>query len=229
MSQLTVGWTRAESTADLPQDSAVVVPEKALTVGWKPMLGTAVLDWDPADLLVPPGAGPDPDPPTPPKQDPGPVQQDPGPPQSVPPQPSRSAPEPPPLRPDPPGAPAVLVTARRTMSLFRKSGLVVDITAPVDATVTAVLMGSITERRRGKLVGPVRRRLTRTKSADVRARKRTRLVLPISSDGRKAIRDYDALKATLQVASTYRDGRKLTVERSVLLASKPLAAKPKRK
>ncbi|HWT95145.1 MAG TPA: hypothetical protein VN238_19265, partial [Solirubrobacteraceae bacterium] len=68
MSKLTVGWSRAENAADLPRDSSVVVPPKRLTVGWRPMLSSSVLDWDPADLLITAGAGVDPDPPV----DPGP-------------------------------------------------------------------------------------------------------------------------------------------------------------
>jgi hypothetical protein len=48
MSFMTIGWAAAESTADLPRDSSLVFPAAALTVAWKPMLGTSALDWDDA-------------------------------------------------------------------------------------------------------------------------------------------------------------------------------------
>jgi hypothetical protein len=46
MSILTIGWERAENAADLPRDSRVVFPEPRMTIGWRPMLNSSVLDWD---------------------------------------------------------------------------------------------------------------------------------------------------------------------------------------
>jgi hypothetical protein len=46
MSMLTIGWERAENAADLPRDSGVVFPEPRMTVGWRPMLNSSVLDWE---------------------------------------------------------------------------------------------------------------------------------------------------------------------------------------
>ena len=46
MSYLTIGWDRAENAADLPRDSGLVFPDAPLTVGWRPMLNTSVLDWE---------------------------------------------------------------------------------------------------------------------------------------------------------------------------------------
>jgi hypothetical protein len=46
MSILTIGWERAENAADLPRDSGVVFPEPRMTIGWRPMLNSSVLDWD---------------------------------------------------------------------------------------------------------------------------------------------------------------------------------------
>ena len=46
---LTIGWDRAENAADLPRDSALVFPEPPLTIGWRPMLNTSVLDWEPQE------------------------------------------------------------------------------------------------------------------------------------------------------------------------------------
>lgn len=43
---LTIGWDRAESAADLPRDSGLVFPEPRMSVAWKPMLSSSVLDWD---------------------------------------------------------------------------------------------------------------------------------------------------------------------------------------
>lgn len=228
MSALTVGWSRAENAADLPRDSSVVEVPRRLTVGWRPMLSSSVLDWDPADLLVTPGAGvePDPgpvDPGTPGAPGPG-APADPGP-----------APVAAPAAPAGPGAPKepapgaldVRVAVRRTMSLFRENGLVVDVVAPADAEVSAVLMASVTQRRGTRLVGPTRRRMTRTRKASAKAGKRTRIVLPISTDGRRAIRDYDSLKATLHVVATERGGRKVAAEKPVQLIDRTIAAKPK--
>jgi hypothetical protein len=53
MSMLTIGWERAENAADLPRDSGVVFPEPRMTVGWRPMLNSSVLDWeDPENAQV---------------------------------------------------------------------------------------------------------------------------------------------------------------------------------
>jgi hypothetical protein len=49
MSILTIGWERAENAADLPRDSSLVFPEPILTIAWRPMLNSAVLDWDEPD------------------------------------------------------------------------------------------------------------------------------------------------------------------------------------
>jgi hypothetical protein len=46
MSMLTIGWERAENAADMPRDSGTVFPEPRMTIGWKPMLNSAVLDWE---------------------------------------------------------------------------------------------------------------------------------------------------------------------------------------
>ena len=216
MSKLTVGWTRAESTASLP-DSGIVFPPKKLTVGWKPMLGTAVLDWDPADLQITPGAGPDPvpEPPAPAPEAPAPVGSGPVP-----------APAPLPAAPVgnvPPGvkAPDVRVGIRRTSRLFRRDGLTFEIIAPVDATVAAVLTARTPGRKDGKLTLPaVRRKLTRTETKVVRAGARQRIRLRISNEGKRAIADYARLEATLELALTYKGGAKLTVQRKVVLAER---------
>ncbi len=52
MSYLTIGWDRAENAADLPRDSGLVFPESPLTIGWRPMLNSAVLDWEQDDPEV---------------------------------------------------------------------------------------------------------------------------------------------------------------------------------
>jgi hypothetical protein len=49
MSYLTIGWDRAENAADLPRDSGMVFAESPLTIGWRPMLNTSVLDWEQED------------------------------------------------------------------------------------------------------------------------------------------------------------------------------------
>lgn len=51
---LSIGWSRAENACDLPQDSGEVFPDPPLTVAWKPMLNSAVLDWEAEDLLPSP-------------------------------------------------------------------------------------------------------------------------------------------------------------------------------
>jgi hypothetical protein len=42
---MTIGWERAENAADLPRDSGLVFPEPILTIAWRPMLSSSVLDW----------------------------------------------------------------------------------------------------------------------------------------------------------------------------------------
>lgn len=42
---MTIGWERAENAADLPRDSGHVFPEPILTIAWRPMLSSSVLDW----------------------------------------------------------------------------------------------------------------------------------------------------------------------------------------
>jgi hypothetical protein len=50
MNMLTIGWERAENAAAMPQDSGLVFPDPPLTIAWRPMLNSSVLDWDqPAD------------------------------------------------------------------------------------------------------------------------------------------------------------------------------------
>jgi hypothetical protein len=46
MSILTIAWERAEDAAEMPQDSGLVYPDPALTIAWRPMLSSSVLDWD---------------------------------------------------------------------------------------------------------------------------------------------------------------------------------------
>jgi hypothetical protein len=46
MTMMTIGWDRAENAADLPRDSGVVFPEPVLTIAWRPMLNSSVLDWE---------------------------------------------------------------------------------------------------------------------------------------------------------------------------------------
>jgi len=53
MSFMTIAWERAENAADLPRDSGLVFPEPPLTVGWRPMLNSSLLDWDAEDVTAP--------------------------------------------------------------------------------------------------------------------------------------------------------------------------------
>lgn len=46
MTPLTIRWERAENAADLPRDSSVVFPAPYMTIAWRPMLSSSVLDWD---------------------------------------------------------------------------------------------------------------------------------------------------------------------------------------
>ncbi len=53
-SRLTIAWERAEDAADLPRDSGLVFPAPRMTIAWKPMLNSTVLDWDTAEASPPP-------------------------------------------------------------------------------------------------------------------------------------------------------------------------------
>jgi hypothetical protein len=225
MSKLTIGWERAENAAYLPEDSRVVFPPAKLTVPWRPMLQSSVLDWDPADLLVSPGAGVEA--PVAPES-PG-SQESPGSP-AAPGAPAGAVPGSPGPQPStptskaPPGvkAPDVRVGVRRTSRLFRRDGLTFEVIAPVDATVRAVLVARTPGKRDGRLTLPaVRRKLTKTATKTVRGGARQRIRLRISIEGKRAIGDYARLEATLELAFTYKGGAKVTVQRKVVLAEAP--------
>ena len=221
MSKLTVAWDRAENAAYLPP-SGVVYPPAKLTVAWRPIINSSVLDWDPADLLVTPGAGADAAP------APGAGAGAPGTPAPGTPAPGGASPGPTTPRPKcAPGAPDIRVGLRRTPSLFRKDGLSFEVIAPADANVRAALT-AVTGNGTGRVVRPrARRKLTRTVTKTVRCGKRQRIRLPIALEGRRAIKEHARLQATLEIVMTYKGAKPVTVKRSVLLVESPKTKKKK--
>src|ERR1700744_5404393 len=56
-SRMTIAWDRLDQMALLPQDSSVVIPPPITTIGWTPLLGPTIFDYDPSDFVITPGAG----------------------------------------------------------------------------------------------------------------------------------------------------------------------------
>ncbi len=211
MAKLTVGWERAEDAAYLPTDSSIVTVPSKLTVDWKPMLNTSVLDWDPADLSITPGAGAEVAP-APPAEETTPTA-------AAAPAVTVTAPGAP-AAPGAPLPPDIRVTVRRTAGLLRKDGLAFEVLAPADASIRAVLTAPVERMTsRGKRQ-TVRRKLTKTRTATVFSKVRRRFTLKISAQGIRAVREYDRIEATLEVQVTYRGHKPMLLRRRVVVARK---------
>lgn len=131
MTKMTVNWDRGEQIGFMPQASEVVYPEPILTVEWVPLTTATIIDYDPADLLVTPGAGED----VSPGGGPGPGD-DGGPGDGG-----------GPGTPTHYGRPHLVVPKRRSEKSFLEHGLRIGIDAPAPARVRAVLKGKLPRTR----------------------------------------------------------------------------------
>jgi hypothetical protein len=177
---MTIAWDRLDNMALLPEDSSVVTPPPITTIAWTPMLGPTIFDYDPADMLVTPGAGEEvvapPESGSPPGESPG--------------------------APGKPAAPRVVVAARRSKKLFLKEGFPVHVHAAAPARVRAVLRAKVPARK-GK---PYLLNLTKVMTVEVGTESRT-LTLHPSRGGRRALARLDGpLSATLILVFRYGPG-----------------------
>lgn len=161
MSKLTVDWDRGEQIGFMPPASEVVYPDPKLTIEWVPLTTAVIIDYDPADLLVSPGAGED----APPGQGEGPGEGPGG------------------GEPTVYGRPQLLVPKRRSEKAFLEDGLSIGIEAPAPARVRAVLKGKLP---RTKTQPPRRLDLTKVLNGEIGAGE-GRLALHPSRSGRRAL------------------------------------------
>jgi hypothetical protein len=187
-SRMSIGWDRGDQMGLLPPASEVVYPEPKMTIAWEPLTTPTIFDYDPADLLVTPGAGEEASPP------PGETGTGGGG------RPTSGG--------EPPahhfGRPHIVVPHRRSEALFLKEGLFVDVHAPAPARVRAVLRATV-HGAKGKL-----RKVDLTKllvtEVGTEAHK---LQLHPSRGGRRALHLLDgSVPATLNLVVRYGGGEK---------------------
>lgn len=173
----------------LPQDSSVVIPPPITTIAWTPLLGPTIFDYDPSDFVITPGAGEEVVTP-PPTGGGGGGGTAPG---------GGESPPPPHY-----GHPRLTVAHRRSVKLFLKDGLFVDVHTTAPAHVRAVL-----ETKVAGLKGKSQTvNLTKVLTAEVGTEQR-KLTLHPSRGGRMALKKLQgSTSATLVVVVNYGNGRK---------------------
>lgn len=202
MSKMTVQWDRGELIGFMPPASEVVYPDPKLTVDWVPVTTATIIDYDPADLLVSPGAGED----VPPGQGEGPGP-GPGPDQGG-----------GPGGPTHYGRPHLIVPRRRGEKAFLEDGLAIGIDAPAAARVRAVLRGKLPKTK----TLPARSlNLTKVLTKEIGAGE-GRLTLRPSRAGRRALRRLDeGVRAELILAVRYGNGQDpIRIERGLTIVDR---------
>lgn len=181
-SKMTIAWDRPDQVGFFPPDSGVVYPEPKMTIEWEPLTTATILDYDPSDMVVTPGAGEEVA--TPPAEGGTP--------------PAGEAPG----GPTRPGKPGTIVAARRSKKLFLKEGLFVNVDADAPARVRAVLRAKVPARK-GK---PYLLNLTKVLTVEV-GTDAQKLTLHPSRGGRRALARLDGpLSATLVMVFRYGPG-----------------------
>jgi hypothetical protein len=188
-SRMTIAWDRLDQMALLPQDSSVVIPPPITTIAWTPLLGPTIFDYDPSDFVITPGAGEEVVT-TPQPTGGGGGGTAPG---------TGESPPPPHY-----GHPRLTVAHRRSLKLFLKDGLFVDVHTTAPAHVRAVL-----ETKVAGLKGKAHTvNLTKVLTAEVGTEER-KLTLHPSRAGRMALKKLQgSTSATLVVVVNYGNGRK---------------------
>src|ERR1700754_1684339 len=165
-SRRTIAWDRLDQMGLLPEDSSVVIPPPITTIAWTPLLGPTIFDYDPSDYVITPGAGEEVVVTSPPTGGGGTA---PGGGES-PPRPHY-------------GHPRLVVAHRRSVKLFLKDGLFVDIHTTAPAHVRAGL-----ETKVAGLKGKAHTvSLTKVSTAEVGTEER-KLTLHPSRAGRMALK-----------------------------------------
>jgi hypothetical protein len=183
-SRMTIAWDRLDQMALLPQDSSVVEPPPITTIAWTPLLGPTIIDYDPSDFVITPGAG---EIATPPGE--------------------TGTGAPPPAEGGKPvhyGRPHLTVAQRRSVKLFLKDGFFIDINAPAPAHVRAVLQTKV----KGAKGKTHTLNLTKTLTTEVGTEAR-KLTLHPSRAGRLALNKFKgSISATLVLIVNYGGGEK---------------------
>jgi hypothetical protein len=133
-SRMTIAWDRLDQMGLLPQDSSVVEPPPITTIAWTPLLGPTIFDYDPSDFVITPGGGEEVVVTPPPGESGGggtPPAGETGTGGGTPPGNGSPAPS--------YGHPHLSLAHRRTVKLFLKDGLLVDVGVTAPAHVRAVL------------------------------------------------------------------------------------------
>jgi hypothetical protein len=182
-SRMTIAWDRGDQMGLLPPDSSFVYPEPIMTIAWEPLTTPTIFDYDPADMLVTPGAGEE---------------------VAAPPESGGSPPgkggEPPAA--GNPGMPQVHLAVRRSEKLFLKEGYFLDVQAAAPARVRAVLRAKVPGHKgRPRFVN-----LTKILTADIGTDPR-KLTLHPSRAARRALGRIDGpVAATLVMVVRYGPG-----------------------
>lgn len=195
MSKMTVQWDRGEQIGFMPPASEVVYPDPKLTVGWVPLTTATIIDYDPADLLVSPGAGED----SSPAEGDGPGKGTGGGGGS----------------PTHYGRPKLTVPRRRGEKAFLEDGLLVGIDAPAPARVRAALLGELPKTK----TLPARSlNLTKVLTKEIGAGE-GRLTLHPSRAGRRALHRLDeGVRAELILVVRYGNGQDpIRIERGLTI------------
>jgi len=187
-SRMTIPWDRGDQMGLLPPDSSFVYPEPIMTIAWEPLTTPTIFDYDPADLLITPGAGEDVA--SPPGESGGP------------PPASGGGGEAPPAHHF--GRPRIHVVHRRSAKLFLAEGLFVDVHPTAPARVRAVLRATV----RGTKGRPRHVNLTKLVVSEVGTDGR-KLTLHPSRAGRRTLARVDGpVPATLFMVVRYGGGQK---------------------
>lgn len=194
MNKMTVQWDRGEQIGLMPPASEVVYPDPKMTVAWAPLTTPVIIDYDPADLLVSPGAGEE----APPGQGGGPGEG-----------PGGGG------GPTHYGRPDFVVPRRRGEKAFLEDGLLVGIDAPAPARVRAVLRGKLP---RTETLPPRSLNLTKVLTKEIGAGE-GRLVLRPSRSGRRALHRLDGgIGAELILVVHYGNGQDpIRIERGLTI------------
>lgn len=211
----------ALSIEHMPQDPGVVGPTP-LTIGWTGKQSHYTLQYELADLAVTPGV---PDPTVDPPVDPGPgdpvIVNPPTGPGPVVPGPGSGVPTPTPTPPSgtvrPAAAPRLAIGSRVTPANFRSKGIRIRVTLSETAKIEVVATAKVKKRLSRRRTQTVKRTITRKRSVTLK-QGTTALRITPSSAGRSTVGTRSRVRATVTLTARFPDGRRVTINRAVLIA-----------